>query len=119
MTNHPHFSFLRAATAGFLMVGIAVILGAHGNNYLAQLSGGGITLLASDLQTTGSVTTTVNDLHAAAVAEDSMMMQLQWQLMVGMLLVLGGFLCHALFVMKHRKAPLGGGTASQSWAVMK
>ena len=114
--HHPHFSFIRAFTAAFLLSGVAIVFAAQGELCLASLLGsttaiGQCTLQGNDL---ASVT---NGMHAAAELENTM--RLQWQMIMGMTMILGGFLCHLVYVRSHRKSAVQKTVAPNVMGAMK
>jgi hypothetical protein len=95
--SHVHkTSVLRASTMAFLLFGIALIVSAHGELYLGQLTA----QLPSVIQEEG-VPVEVQ-MHEAAPDPDAVSM-IEQQLALGMMLVLAGFFTHALCIFRGKK----------------
>ncbi len=92
----PLLTLIRANTAAFLLMGIANVLGFHGQEYLSYLSGGGVTIL--DVSASNSATALLTPaMHASAPVETS---ATELQLMLGILFILAGFGFHALYILR-------------------
>lgn len=101
-SHHPHFSITRAFTAAFLLSGVAILFAAQGELCIASLLGsttgsfGQCTLNGDELASlTGAV-------HGAAELESTT--RIQWQMILGMAMILGGFLCHLAYMRLHKKS---------------
>ena len=102
-THHPHFSVSRAAATAFLFMGIAVLVAGNGELYLGQLSGGGVTLLAYQAGAIPMISQVSSDV---VVTESPMIGDIHKQFIMGMVMILGGFLFHWFYIRKHKKTPV-------------
>lgn len=94
MSNIP---FLRHASAFALLLGIALVLGTSSTILQAKLTGYGSTVLDHP-----ETPATIAPFHSAAKAEESLVMQAMGQLLLGMMLILLGFLLYSLALLKSR-----------------
>lgn len=101
--SHPHFSFIRAFTAAFLLSGLAILFAAQGELCLASLLGSTSGAIGQCTLNGNEVASLTDGLHSAAELENTM--RLQWQMILGMSMILGGFLCHLAYVRLHKKSP--------------
>lgn len=115
-THHPHFSFTRAFTAAFLLSGTAVLVASQGELCLASLlsSAAGVGQCSLNSNDLAALT---GGLHSAAELENSA--RLQWQMILGMVMILGGFLCHLAYVRMHRQSPAQQTVKPKMMGVMK
>lgn len=99
MNHTPHFSLTRAFSTAFLLSGVAVLFAAQGELCIGSLLGSATDIGQCTLG--GDTAYLTGGLHAAAEFENTV--RLQWQMILGMVMILGGFLCHLVYVRKHHK----------------
>ncbi len=107
-THHPHFSVTRAFTAAFLLSGVAILFAAQGELCIASLLGSTTEAIGQCSLNGDELASLTGAAHSAAELESTT--RIQWQMILGMAMILGGFLCHLAYMRLHRKGvPKGMG----------
>jgi hypothetical protein len=99
MKHTTETSILRASTAAFLLMGLAVIVAAHSELYLSNLPAQVSSF--EDLETPYSGGAAMETIHPSAPPDAAIVAMTEKQLAFGMLMVVAALFMHLLFKYRH------------------